>query len=80
MSVGSTFSYSITGGALPPGLTLNTATGAVTGTPTTEGHYTFTITLTVTEPESDVLTDFAGSIIYTTAGDTVVVTHGIGGL
>lgn len=77
---GATFSYSITGGALPPGLTLNTATGQVTGTPTTEGHYHFTITLTVSEPDSDILTDFAGSIIYTTAGDTVVVTHGIGGL
>jgi len=31
---------------LPPGLTLNTSTGAITGTPTTAGSFTFTITPT----------------------------------
>jgi hypothetical protein len=36
--------YSITAGALPDGLTLDAATGAVTGTPTTAGAYTVTIT------------------------------------
>jgi hypothetical protein len=32
--------YSITAGSLPPGLSLNTSTGAITGTPTTVGNYT----------------------------------------
>lgn len=36
--------WSITDGALPPGLTLNTNTGEIFGTPTTTGIYTFTIT------------------------------------
>jgi hypothetical protein len=38
--------WSVSGGALPPGLTLDPGTGALTGTPTTPGTSTFTITLT----------------------------------
>jgi hypothetical protein len=38
--------WSISAGALPTGLTLNTSTGAITGTPTTPGAYTFTSTAT----------------------------------
>lgn len=37
-------SYAVTSGALPSGLSLNATTGAVTGTPTTVGAYSFTIT------------------------------------
>src|SRR6185312_2159900 len=40
------YTYSITAGALPGGLTLNPATGAVTGTPTTAGTFNFTVTAT----------------------------------
>jgi len=36
------YTFSIAGGSLPPGLTLNTSTGAITGTPTTAGTYNFT--------------------------------------
>jgi hypothetical protein len=36
------YTYSITSGSLPPGLTLNTSTGAITGKPTTAGTYSFT--------------------------------------
>jgi hypothetical protein len=39
-----TSSYSRTSGTLPPGLSLNSSTGALTGTPTTLGTYNFTIT------------------------------------
>lgn len=35
--------YSITSGALPTGLVLNAATGAITGTPTATGTYNFTV-------------------------------------
>jgi hypothetical protein len=36
--------YTVTSGVLPTGLTLNATTGAITGTPTTPGSYTFTVT------------------------------------
>ena len=38
--------YSISGGTLPPGLVLDSVSGSITGTPTTGGSYTYTITAT----------------------------------
>ncbi|MCE1228072.1 MAG: Ig domain-containing protein, partial [Firmicutes bacterium] len=42
-SGGTPTSYTVTGGSLPPGLTLNPTTGVISGTPTTPGDYTVTI-------------------------------------
>ena len=41
-----TFSYAVTAGALPNGLVLNSATGEISGTPTTTGTANFTVTAT----------------------------------
>ena len=38
--------WSITAGAVPPGMMFNTATGTVSGTPTTAGNYNFTVKVT----------------------------------
>ena len=38
-----TLTYSITSGSLPPGLTLNSATGTASGIPTSAGTFTFTV-------------------------------------
>jgi hypothetical protein len=38
--------FAITDGALPAGLTINAATGQISGTPTGSGTYTFTVTAT----------------------------------
>lgn len=38
--------WSIVGGALPPGVTLNPATGLISGTPTADGSFTFTVQAT----------------------------------
>lgn len=40
------YSYAVQSGSLPPGLSLNASTGAVTGTPTTPGTFTFVIRAT----------------------------------
>jgi hypothetical protein len=42
----SPYLFSVSSGALPTGLILNSASGAITGTPTTAGTFTFTITAT----------------------------------
>lgn len=38
------YSYAVTAGALPTGLTLNASTGAIEGTPTAQGAFNFTAT------------------------------------
>jgi hypothetical protein len=38
--------YSISAGALPPGLGIGASSGAITGTPTTAGSFTFTVQVT----------------------------------
>jgi hypothetical protein len=42
----SPYTFSVSSGALPTGLILNAASGAITGTPTTAATFTFTITAT----------------------------------
>lgn len=45
--------YSVSAGALPAGLTLNAATGTVSGTPTTAGAYAFTLRATNASGSAD---------------------------
>lgn len=45
-SDGTVVNWQITSGTIPPGLSLATATGAISGTPTTAGDYYFTVRIT----------------------------------
>ncbi|WP_053351769.1 Ig domain-containing protein [Leucobacter musarum] len=47
--------YAVVNGSLPAGLTLDEATGRVTGTPTRAGTYSFTLRATNTRGEADLL-------------------------
>ena len=47
------FSYSISAGTLPAGLTLNPATGIISGTPTSGGSYSFTVKVEDSLGQSD---------------------------
>jgi large repetitive protein len=40
------YTFTVSSGLLPPGLTLNATTGVISGTPTTPGQFNFTITAT----------------------------------
>jgi hypothetical protein len=49
-------SWSISGGQLPPGLSINPGTGLVSGTPTAAGTYTFTVQAVIDSQISDTKT------------------------
>ena len=57
------YTFSITSGTLPPGLTLNPGTGAITGTPTTSGTFNFTAQVV----------DSTGSVAGTTTASCSIV-------
>ena len=68
------YTWSVTSGSLPPGLTINTNTGTISGKPTTPGSYPFVLRITDSTTAS-ALSDTlkinvtAGPLTVTSAGD-----------
>ncbi len=62
------YSFAITAGSIPPGTTLDAATGCITGTPTTAGVFCFTITVT----DSVLDTAFTSPCIAIVAGSLII--------
>jgi glucose/arabinose dehydrogenase len=63
------YTYSVSSGSLPTGLTLNSTTGEISGTPTVGGSFNFTITAT----DSDTCTGFQAYTIDITCA-TITLT------
>ena len=73
-----TITYSLTSGSLPTGLSLNSSTGAITGTPTVEATSNFTITATDSQNQT-VARSFSITVINAVVVDYLVVAGGAGG-
>ncbi|MFI7056684.1 putative Ig domain-containing protein [Streptosporangium canum] len=50
------YTWSVSAGSLPPGLTLNASTGVLSGTPTAAGGYSFTVKVLDAQSQSDTTT------------------------
>ena len=61
------YTYSISAGSLAPGLTLNSSTGAISGTPTAAGTFSYTGRVTDSASTSVSTTSSCGPLIVTSA-------------
>lgn len=59
-----TITYAVTAGSLPAGLSLNTSTGEITGTPSSTGSYSFTVTATNSYGSDDQA--YSGTVLQST--------------
>jgi uncharacterized protein (TIGR03437 family) len=70
-----TYSYKLTSGVLPSGLTLNSATGALSGTPAANTAGTYMVTVTATD-SANIPVKGSTSFTLTVAGGLVVTSSG----
>jgi len=81
--------YTVTAGALPPGLSLNSSTGYITGTPTNSSATVYNFTITVANSTESIQRNFqiystleratVTSLVYPQAANNILVANTIGG-
>ena len=59
---GDTYTYTLDSGSLPAGISLDSSTGAITGTPTVLGAYSFVIKATLSISGASITTTLAGTV------------------
>ena len=77
-ATGDSIVYNVTTGSLPTGLSLNSSTGAITGTPTVVATSTFSITATDAQNQG-VARSFSIAVVNAVSVDYLVVAGGGGG-
>jgi hypothetical protein len=70
------YTYSITGGSVPAGTTLNSSNGTVSGTPTTAGGFGYDVT--VTDSSSNTATNYVSGTISAVVPGSVTYESGSG--
>jgi hypothetical protein len=71
------FTWSLAGGQFPPGLSLSSATGVITGTPTSGGVYSCSLKVVESGAGTAVTKFFTIKIILTTPGESSSAAAGI---
>ena len=73
------YTYAVTSGSLPSGLTLNSATGVLSGTPTVYGSYSFTVTATDSSTGGGPYTGSASYTLSVAASTPTITTSSVAG-